>query len=241
MSQEKLREYFEGLDYPENWKQITHQVRIRDNFTCQRCGRKDLPLHVHHINGRSDRLSNLETVCEECHFREHPWMRAAYEARTREDKSWLEFEPQIPEEFIELDNIQKELRNFKCKLRILESKMSDGSYFLYPLPPSLFWRFIEKIRPSNFCSECNKKDKLTKYKKRWMCKTCKEKEIQREKEEVKQKTQEEIKKLKQEIQEKQEEYQRKDEAVEKKFVVPDHESVGLTELQRQLQLERQSR
>jgi len=241
MSRKKLIEYLEGLEYPENWQRIAHTVRIRDNFTCQRCGRKDLPLHVHHINGRSNDISNLETLCRECHFSEHPWQRAAYEARGREDKSYLKFEWNPPEEFIELDNIQKELRTLRSRLLSVESKLDDGSYFLYPSPPPFFWRFIEKIKPRSFCSKCNRKDKLTKYKGGWMCKTCKEKEIQREKEEEKQKTQKEIKNLKQKIQKKQEEYQRKDDAAERKFVVSDHESIGLTELQRQLQLERQSR
>ena len=44
---------------------------VRDNYTCQCCGKKNCRLEVHHIvfrrHGGSDRLENLITLCEDCH------------------------------------------------------------------------------------------------------------------------------------------------------------------------------
>jgi len=68
-------------DYPENWDEIRHVVYRRDNYTCQRCGARggrygDAVLHCAHkvslSKGGTNDYSNLETVCEECHIKEHP-------------------------------------------------------------------------------------------------------------------------------------------------------------------------
>jgi hypothetical protein len=57
------------------WIALARQIRKRDNFTCQRCG-KNGPndggeLHVHHIRprgiGGSNDPSNLITLCSDCH------------------------------------------------------------------------------------------------------------------------------------------------------------------------------
>lgn len=57
------------------WIALARQIRKRDNFTCQRCG-KNGPndggeLHVHHIKprgiGGSNDPSNLITLCSDCH------------------------------------------------------------------------------------------------------------------------------------------------------------------------------
>jgi len=46
-------------------------AKMRDNFRCVRCGAKE-NLHVHHAKGtKSHRLSDLETLCLECHHAEH--------------------------------------------------------------------------------------------------------------------------------------------------------------------------
>lgn len=54
----------------KKWRQ---DVLKRDNYTCQRCGRKDVKLHAHHIERfhdcvekRTD-VSNGVTLCEDCH------------------------------------------------------------------------------------------------------------------------------------------------------------------------------
>lgn len=69
--------------YGPHWKEISLQIRERDNFTCQRCGAhlNDLPknhkLDVHHIvplrefNGdheSANQYSNLITLCSTCHM-----------------------------------------------------------------------------------------------------------------------------------------------------------------------------
>ena len=69
--------------YPPDWSARRRKVYQRDNWTCQRCGRKSGPhrgsnsptLHAHHRTplsvGGSNALSNLTTLCERCHDGEH--------------------------------------------------------------------------------------------------------------------------------------------------------------------------
>lgn len=58
------------------WRQ---RVKERDGFKCQRCG-SDHHLHAHHIKPKAkfpDRYLELDngiTLCESCHYDEHPWM-----------------------------------------------------------------------------------------------------------------------------------------------------------------------
>jgi len=48
---------------------------IRDNFTCQKCGKKETRLEAHHIvwtsKGGKDSIYNLITLCESCHDKIH--------------------------------------------------------------------------------------------------------------------------------------------------------------------------
>lgn len=71
-------ETISGIDYQRGERYQTSTLReavfIRDNYTCQCCGRtiKDNAiLHVHHIGfwkkDRTNRLNNLMTVCDKCH------------------------------------------------------------------------------------------------------------------------------------------------------------------------------
>jgi len=57
------------------WKEIARQVRIRDNMTCQMCGRKVFgkDAHVHHIdeNRQHNDMSNLILLCPHCHSKVH--------------------------------------------------------------------------------------------------------------------------------------------------------------------------
>ncbi|ELY97467.1 HNH endonuclease [Natrialba asiatica] len=68
---------------PPDWEARRKMVYRHDNWTCQACGRQSGPhagdegvrLHAHHIvplsKGGSNRLSNLETLCEPCHQTQH--------------------------------------------------------------------------------------------------------------------------------------------------------------------------
>ncbi|MGQ9554912.1 MAG: HNH endonuclease [Anaerolineae bacterium] len=54
---------------------MREQVLRRDHYRCQRCGKR-MNLHVHHkkpvSRGGKDELSNLITLCDECHAKQHP-------------------------------------------------------------------------------------------------------------------------------------------------------------------------
>jgi hypothetical protein len=58
-----------GLE-PAEWKKLAQEIRKRDNFTCQLCGKKGAT-SVHHIIPRRVRIDNspenLITLCRSCH------------------------------------------------------------------------------------------------------------------------------------------------------------------------------
>jgi hypothetical protein len=57
---------------PEEWKKLAQEVRIRDKFICQYCGKKDAT-DVHHIIPRRIKIDNspenLITLCRSCHIK----------------------------------------------------------------------------------------------------------------------------------------------------------------------------
>jgi 5-methylcytosine-specific restriction endonuclease McrA len=67
------------------WKELSKQCKERDNYSCKECGREAKTrqekrcLHAHHIISRKpvpykttfDCLSNLKTLCNNCHSIEH--------------------------------------------------------------------------------------------------------------------------------------------------------------------------
>lgn len=65
-----------STNYPPDWDSRRKRVYRRDNFTCQNCGSQggpkgDAELHAHHIvpkaKGGSHNVSNLKTICKDCH------------------------------------------------------------------------------------------------------------------------------------------------------------------------------
>lgn len=75
------------MSYPDDWDERRRRVYRRDDHTCQNCAAKggtngDTELHAHHIvpksQGGKHKLTNLVTLCEECHRGAHfqrsiPW------------------------------------------------------------------------------------------------------------------------------------------------------------------------
>ena len=65
--------------YPDNWIEISQNVRRRDEYRCANCGATNEELHVHHIvplsRGGTNQLGNLKTLCKSCHARIHPHMK----------------------------------------------------------------------------------------------------------------------------------------------------------------------
>jgi hypothetical protein len=66
-----LKEFKEayGIE-PEEWKKLAQEVRIRDKFVCQYCGKRNAT-DVHHIIPRRIKIDNspdnLITLCKSCH------------------------------------------------------------------------------------------------------------------------------------------------------------------------------
>lgn len=72
--------------YPSDWDSRRRQVYERDDYTCQNCGAsshqdESITLHAHHIvpksKGGSHSLSNLVSLCDDCHSRIHPHMESS--------------------------------------------------------------------------------------------------------------------------------------------------------------------
>lgn len=66
--------------YPDDWDQRRKKVYRRDGYECQRCGASggmggNAELHAHHktpkSEGGSHSLSNLQTLCRDCHSQVH--------------------------------------------------------------------------------------------------------------------------------------------------------------------------
>ena len=53
------------------WKRIRNKILKRDKYTCRRCNKKTISLHVHHIIpyriNKDDNPQNLITLCQACH------------------------------------------------------------------------------------------------------------------------------------------------------------------------------
>jgi len=75
-----------ALGYPIDWK-IRREIRIKESIgICVSCGQKiNNNVHIHHIKplskGGDHSLSNLEVLCENCHFNKHPRIKNAFERK----------------------------------------------------------------------------------------------------------------------------------------------------------------
>ena len=75
---------------PLFWETFKSECFARDNHTCQQCGSKKR-LECHHIipvvNGGTNELSNLITLCHDCHSKAHPKGYRKMAKRTRENQA----------------------------------------------------------------------------------------------------------------------------------------------------------
>ena len=67
--------------YGRGWRKLAYSIRLRDNFTCQKCGKRTTErkkLHVHHITKfrefkgdtvQANQESNLVALCTQCHIK----------------------------------------------------------------------------------------------------------------------------------------------------------------------------
>jgi len=67
-----IYDYF--LTYPPDWDERRRQVEERDGNQCSKCPNR-IHLHLHHIKplsiGGSNKISNLELLCRDCHSELH--------------------------------------------------------------------------------------------------------------------------------------------------------------------------
>jgi hypothetical protein len=74
---------------PLFWETFKFECFQRDNHICQECGSKKR-LECHHIipvvNGGTNELSNLITLCHDCHLKAHPKGYKKTAKRTRENQ-----------------------------------------------------------------------------------------------------------------------------------------------------------
>jgi len=65
--------------YGDDWDKIRRIIYMRDNWTCQKCGKTKIALDVHHIKpfleSFDNSLNNLTSLCRSCHMKEENRIR----------------------------------------------------------------------------------------------------------------------------------------------------------------------
>ncbi len=91
-------------NYPSNWDSIRKKVYERDGYTCNNCGARGGPhgpaeLHAHHgvplSKGGSNKLSNLQTYCVDCHNAIHGNVQAPTADTNSRAKSHSVIDPPV--------------------------------------------------------------------------------------------------------------------------------------------------
>lgn len=88
------------------WKAIREEIFRRDNYTCQKCRQKNLPLDVHHIipfqYSKCDECFNLITLCDSCHGKEEFLFEKENEELYLLLNQWKAIKQEFPEYKMEL-------------------------------------------------------------------------------------------------------------------------------------------
>jgi signal recognition particle GTPase len=98
--------------YPPDWDSRRRRVYKRDSYKCQNCGNQDDELHAHHIvpisKGGTHKISNLITLCSDCHTAIHGNTMApsSYSKELLKDIQRILLKSDIPtEEMVEISKI----------------------------------------------------------------------------------------------------------------------------------------
>lgn len=87
---------WEFPEYCRDWDELSRLCKERDGYRCVLCGSSKNIQAAHIVSkrhGGKDVLSNLRTLCIECHAKEHPHMRHLVKKHRTDVKraKWLEF------------------------------------------------------------------------------------------------------------------------------------------------------
>jgi len=111
LSEYKTREQKRKFYDSKQWKQLREEVKKRDNYECQECKRqgkvfidtyeysesakrKKIKLVVHHIKELENypelalEMDNLETICVDCHNKEHGRVFERKPNKWEHDEKW---------------------------------------------------------------------------------------------------------------------------------------------------------
>lgn len=142
-------------NYPSNWNSIRKKVYKRDNYTCKNCGAEGGPhgqaeLHAHHgvplSKGGSNKLSNLQTYCKECHNAIHGDFQAPTANVNRRQKRQNTIDPTVTI-VLEL-NIS---RNTPCPENVSRDDLAKSSAIVVGLITfSLFMVIVAILTTSMF-------------------------------------------------------------------------------------------
>ncbi|PEA54499.1 alpha/beta hydrolase [Bacillus pseudomycoides] len=106
-TKQQKRKFYDSVE----WKRLREEVKNRDNYECQECKRngrvridtneyskharrKKIQLVVHHIKELEHHpelaleKDNLETVCVDCHNKEHGRMFEKKQNKWKHDEKW---------------------------------------------------------------------------------------------------------------------------------------------------------